>query len=64
MAKNYSFWIGLWKSLKNTAVVIGVPALVFFLDSWTQVLPSKYNVFTFPFVGFLAYLVKNYIQNR
>jgi hypothetical protein len=52
------------KSLKNTLVVIGIPALIFLIDNWTQWIPEKYNVVAFPIFGFLSYLVKNYIENK
>ena len=65
MAKTtYSFKIGLWKSLKNTAIVIGVPALIFLIDNWTQWIPDEYNAWALPIFGFLSYLVKNYLQNK
>lgn len=51
----YSFLIGLWKSLKNN-LVIWVPAILAFLAG----VPKEYV----PIASFLAYLVKNYIQNR
>jgi len=65
MAKTeYSFKIGLLKSLKNTLIVVGIPALVLFVDSWTQIIPVEWNVYAAPIMGFLSYLVKNYISNR
>lgn len=60
----YSFKIGAWKSVKNTAIVIGVPALIFLVDNWTEWIPAKYNSIALPIFGFLSYLVKNYIQNK
>lgn len=60
----YSLKTGLWKSLKNTAIVIGVPALIFLLDNWTQWIPGEYTKFALPIFGFLSYFVKNYIENK
>ena len=60
----YSFKTGLWKSLKNTLIVVGIPALVLFVDNWTTILPDEWNVYAAPIMGFIAYLVKNFIQNR
>jgi len=62
--QTYSFLTGLYKSLKNTAIVIGVPALIFLIDNWTQWIPDQYNVWALPIFGFLSYLVKNYIENK
>jgi len=60
----YSFKIGLWKSLKNTLIVVGIPALVLFVDNWTTIIPNEWNVYAAPIMGFAAYLVKNYLQNK
>ena len=60
----YRFITGLWKSLKNVTIVIGVPALIFLIDNWTQWIPDEYNAIAFPIFGFLSYLTKNYIENR
>ena len=60
----YSFYIGLWKSLKNLAIVVGIPALVLFVDNWTQILPDEWTSIAAPIMGFVAYFVKNYLQFR
>lgn len=60
----YSFKTGLLKSLKNTAVVVGIPALVLFIDNWTTIIPDEWNVYAAPIMGFLSYLVKNFLQNK
>lgn len=64
MAPKYSFKIGLVKSLKNLAIVVGIPALVLFIDSWTKIIPNEWNVYATPIMGFVSYLVKNYISNK
>ena len=64
MTTKYKLSIGLWKSLKNTAIVIGVPALIFLIDNWTQWIPSQFNVWALPVFGFLSYLVKNYVEYK
>lgn len=65
MAKQtYSFLIGAWKSLKNVAIIAGVPALVFLIDNWTQWIPNEWNAVAAPVIGFLAYLVKNWQANK
>jgi len=64
MTTKYKFSTGLWKSLKNTAIVIGVPGLIFLIDNWTQWIPSQFNVWALPVFGFLSYLVKNYVENK
>jgi hypothetical protein len=60
----YSIKIGLLKSLKNLAIVVGIPALILFVDNWTQIIPNEWNVYAAPIMGFLSYFVKNYIQNK
>ena len=63
MAKvKYKLSIGLWKSLKNLAIVVGIPALVLFVDNWTQILPNEWNTIATPVMGFVAYFIKNWIH--
>ena len=61
---NYSFLIGLWKSLKNVLIVAGIPALILLIDNWTEWIPNAWNVWAAPLIGFIAYFVKNYIVNK
>lgn len=60
----YSFKVGLIKSLKNLAIVVGIPSLALFVDNWTQIIPEEWNVYAVPIMGFISYFVKNYIQNK
>ena len=60
----YSFKIGLIKSLKNTLIVVGIPALILFVDSWTTIIPDEWNVYAAPIMGFVSYLTKNWLENR
>jgi len=57
MAKEqkYSFWIGLQKTIKNTAILFG-PAILAFLAN----VPPKYAWIAGP----IAYLFKNWLENR
>lgn len=55
MKTKYSFWVGCVKSLKNVAIVF-CPAILAFLAN----VPAEYT----PIAGFIAYLVKNYLQNK
>jgi len=60
----YSFKIGLVKSLKNLAVIVGIPALLLFVDNWTKIFPNEWTAWLAPIMGFISYLVKNYINNK
>lgn len=62
--KKYKISIGIWKSLKNLAIIVGIPALVLFVDNWTSILPDEWNVIATPIMGFVAYFIKNWIENR
>ena len=53
--KNYSFWIGLWKVVKNSAWML-IPFLLAILAS----VPTKYAWIAGP----IAYFCKNYYENR
>jgi len=54
---SYNFWLGLWKSLKNSLVVLA-PAILAFLANLPEDQIIKYAL---P-LGFVTYLIKNYIQ--
>ena len=60
----YSFGIGLWKSLKNTAIVIGIPMVLYVINNWQEWMPSRYNKYALPVFGFISYFVKNFIENK
>jgi len=60
----YSIGIGIWKSIKNVAIVMGIPALVLLLDNYTQWVPNEHNAIALPIIGLISYFVKNYIQNK
>lgn len=66
MAKKtgYSLKIGAWKSLKNLAIVVGIPALILFIDNWTSIIPEEWTAIAAPIMGFVSYFVKNYIENK
>lgn len=60
----YSIKIGIFKSIKNVAIVMGIPMVVLFIDNWTEVIPIEWHKYALPVIGLLAYFVKNYIQNK
>ena len=62
----YSKILGVWKSVKNTIIVL-VPALAAGWLAFTQNVPAEiYGLPTQPIImavgGFLTYMLKNYIQ--
>jgi len=60
----YNLKTGVWKTIKNTAIVWGVPALLLLVDNWTQWVPAQYAVPFSGVVGFISYFVKNFIENK
>jgi len=60
----YSFKIGLSKSLKNVLWTYVLPAVVLLLSSYSEWLPSSTAVKAAPFIAFITYLIKNYVQNK
>jgi len=52
---NYSFWVGMSKTLKNVLVMFG-PAILAFLAN----VPAEYSWLA----GALAYAIKNYLENK
>jgi len=55
MAYKYSFWVGLWKTIKNSAYL-----LVPFALALLATVPVKYAWIAGPIVYFL----KNFVENR
>jgi hypothetical protein len=65
MAKQeYSVGIGVWKSVKNVFVTMGIPMIVLFIDNYTQIIPSQYTYVAAPIIGLVSYFVKNYLENK
>jgi len=60
----YSAKIGLIKTLKNTAIMYGLPALLFFLNNYSEWLPVESVAVLAPLIGGISYVVKNYIENK
>ena len=60
----YSFWMGVWKSVKNVAVVWGIPAVVLLVGEWQSWIPVEYHRTAAPIIGLIAYFTKNYIENK
>jgi hypothetical protein len=58
---NYSFLLGLWKSLKNTTIVFA-PAILAGWAAFESNVPTEYAAVIAFTGGFLTYLLKNYIQ--
>jgi hypothetical protein len=61
---DYNPYIGLQKTLKNIGVTFGLPALLFFLNSANQWMPSEWLVVATPFISAGSYFLKNYIENH
>ena len=58
---DYSFGLGLWKSLKNTVVVF-LPAIAAGWLAFSNNVPTEYAGLVAFISGFLVYMLKNYIQ--
>lgn len=61
----YSFWIGVKKTIKNGLITLG-PSVLLALASWQDWIPvgEKYVIPVGTVIGVLAYLLKNYIENK
>lgn len=64
MAKTYKVSIGLIKSLKNVAITFGAPIVLVLLNNYTEWLPTNTAVSLAPFIGYISYFIKNYIENK
>ena len=58
----YKLSTGIYKTVKNTFIVMGVPFLIFLADHWTEYIPQ--NKYTYAAFGLVSYFVKNLIENK
>jgi len=57
----YSFLTGIWKSIKNTAIIL-LPAGAAGWAAFQAEVPPDYQCYIMAIAGFAVYLAKNYIQ--
>ena len=60
----YSKLTGALKSAKNTAIVMGLPAVLYLLNNAAEWMPQEQYLMYAPLIGALCYYVKNYIENK
>ena len=58
----YSFWIGLGKSVKNTAVILGTAALGYLISGINDWIPDDYKFVAVVVTALAGYLAKNGIE--
>ena len=64
MKNKYDILIALKKSLKNTLVVLILPAIVFLSNNYAEWLPKEYWPVAALVAGFIGYMVKNWVENK
>lgn len=66
MAKKveYSFLIGLGKSIKNVLVTLGIPAILVLANNYVDWLPKEWYPIAVPMISIVSYLAKNYVENK
>jgi hypothetical protein len=60
---DYSFGVGLWKTIKNW-VIVSIPAFTAGWVAFTAALPPEDQTIVMGLVGFISYFIKNLIQVR
>jgi len=60
----YNKLIGLIKSVKNTAIVMGLPAILYLLNGAADWMPTEQYLAYAPFIGAACYFIKNYLENK
>ena len=58
---DYSFWTGLWKTIKNW-VVISVPAFTAGWVAFVSELPADQQIYFTALAGFVSYFLKNLVE--
>ena len=61
---NYSKLEGLKKTLKNVGITFGLPAVLYILNAYKNIVPDKYLAMTAPIVAGVCYFIKNYLENK
>jgi len=64
--EKYSYLIGLWKTAKNTAVVLVLPGIVYALSNYTEWISPELagNPFVITLLGALGYFFKNMYEMK
>jgi hypothetical protein len=60
----YDWKIGLRKTLKNTLITYGAPALLYVLNSYQEWMPSDKAAIAAPIIAMICYGLKNWIENK
>lgn len=60
----YSPLIGVWKSIQNVAVTVGIPALAVLLNSYTEWMPEDWYPIAVPIMSIVSYFIKNFLKNK
>jgi len=60
----YSVWIGLWKSVKNVAITVGVPAILVLINNYVNWMPEAWYPVAVPIMSIVSYFTKNYVENK
>lgn len=60
----YSFKIGIGKTVKNILVTYALPAILYLANGAAEWMPKEKALALTPVLGALCYLLKNYLKNR
>jgi hypothetical protein len=64
--EQYSYLIGLWKSVKNTAVVLVLPGIIYALSNYTEWISPELaaNPIVITILGGIGYFLKNMYEMK
>lgn len=60
--EEYSIYIGIWKSIKNVAITVGIPAVIVLANNYGEWLPKSWYSVGVPLISLVSYIIKNKIQ--
>lgn len=60
----YSIKIGIWKSIKNAFICVGIPGIIVLINNYQEWLPEKYTPVALPIMSVISYFIKNAIENK
>jgi len=62
--EKYILKIGLKKTLKNTLITFGIPAILYLLNNAVDFIEPNVYLKISPVIAFMSYFIKNWIENR
>jgi len=64
MANKYKLGLGVWKSIKNVLITVGIPAVIYLINNAAAWMEPSLLLKLSPIISLISYFIKNYVQNK